>query len=146
MQKPPGVGNPPAASLARFAAFGPTRSGSVAAGSARGTIKVKASIAEIRRLLSSPRLRGRDRPKRAERARDGGRGHVTRSRRSYAPPARYARHLPRKRGRKALAHVIAVARQRIDNRYLLHRKIGNDLDAVFLDNEHFLDAHAIAEF
>src|SRR5579862_9757099 len=39
MQKPPGVGNPASPSLARFAALGPTRSGSVAARSLSGRMK-----------------------------------------------------------------------------------------------------------
>src|SRR5208282_4450458 len=39
MQNPPGVGSPACASAARFAAFGPTRSGAVAAAEARGRMK-----------------------------------------------------------------------------------------------------------
>src|SRR6266446_1320483 len=41
--------------------------------------------------------------------------------------------------------VIAVARNRIDHGDLLDRKIGNDLDLLFVHDEHLLDAHAVAE-
>jgi hypothetical protein len=39
MQTPPGVGKPACASRAKFAAFGPTRSASAAAGSLNATMK-----------------------------------------------------------------------------------------------------------
>jgi hypothetical protein len=44
------------------------------------------------------------------------------------------------------SHVIAVAGQWIDNRNLLHRKIGDDLDGIFVHDQHFLDPHTIVEF
>src|SRR5215470_4688944 len=42
-------------------------------------------------------------------------------------------------------HVVAVARQRVDDGNLLHREIGNDLDSVLVHDQHLLDAHAVAE-
>src|SRR5262249_22772064 len=43
-----------------------------------------------------------------------------------------------------LFHVIPVARDRVDHRDLLDRKVRHDLDVVLLDDQHFLDAHAVA--
>src|SRR6478752_3201722 len=42
-------------------------------------------------------------------------------------------------------HVIPIARQRIDHGDLLDREVGDDLDAVLLDDQHFLDAHAVTK-
>src|SRR5437588_6006729 len=51
-----------------------------------------------------------------------------------------------KRPGSTSSHVIAVAGQWIDNRNLLHRKIGDDLDGIFVHDQHFLDPHTIVEF
>src|SRR5512143_441358 len=42
-------------------------------------------------------------------------------------------------------HMIAIARQWIDHRDLLHREVRHDLDVVLLHDQHLLDAHAVAE-
>src|SRR6266566_3474604 len=44
-----------------------------------------------------------------------------------------------------LLHVIAVARERIDDGDLLDREVGDDLDRILVHDQHFLDAHAVAE-
>src|ERR1700761_6617353 len=64
MQKPPGVGKPACESRARFAAFGPTRSASEAAGSERERmndaefIYCCTFVVSIRRARNSLRLKG----------------------------------------------------------------------------------------
>ena len=45
----------------------------------------------------------------------------------------------------ALSDMIAIARQRIDDRDLLDREIGYDLDLVFLHDQHLLDTHPVAK-
>src|SRR5260370_39866227 len=47
---------------------------------------------------------------------------------------------------RPLFDVIPVARERVDDRDLLDRKVGDDLDLILVDDEHLLDAHPIAEF
>src|SRR5262249_48153084 len=49
-------------------------------------------------------------------------------------------------GPRVLLHVVAVARNGVDHCDLLDREVGNDLRAFLMHDEHFLDAHAIAEF
>src|SRR5258707_11825213 len=46
---------------------------------------------------------------------------------------------------RPLLHVIAISRDRIDDRDLLHREVGDDLDLVLVHDEHLLDAHPVAE-
>src|SRR5580704_7034084 len=60
MQKPTGVGNPACVSLARFAAFGPTWSGSVALRSLSGRIKraIRNSFGLVAAHSLSPEGRG----------------------------------------------------------------------------------------
>src|ERR1700686_5443723 len=108
MQKPPGVGKPARASTARFAAFAPTRSGSVAAGAERGRMK---------RVMQLSALPG--------------------SRRTPSP---------RLRGETKSPHVIAVARERIDDGNLFDREIGDDFDRVLVHDQHFLNAPSVMEF
>src|SRR5262249_41881585 len=43
-------------------------------------------------------------------------------------------------------HVVAIARDGIDDGDLLHREVGDDLGAILVHDEHLLDAHAPAEF
>src|SRR5580693_180403 len=124
MQKPPGVGTPACDSTARFAAFGPTRSGSLAARSLSGTMKADTLIFSN----SSPNpflpLKG------------GGRspqaiwwGSV---RNDGPPPASLRSPPPPFRGGKELSHMIAIARQRIDHGDLFDREIRHDLDIVLV--------------
>src|SRR5260370_20082655 len=47
---------------------------------------------------------------------------------------------------RPLFDVIPVARERVDDRDLLDRKVGDDLDLILVDDEHLLDAYPIAEF
>src|SRR5258708_2769992 len=47
---------------------------------------------------------------------------------------------------RPLLHVIPIARYRVDDRDLLDREVGDDLDLVLVHDEHLLDAHPIAEF
>src|SRR5271166_842289 len=42
-------------------------------------------------------------------------------------------------------NVIAVARNGVHHRDLLHREIRDDLDFLFVHDQHLLDAHAVAE-
>src|SRR6202043_4204498 len=46
---------------------------------------------------------------------------------------------------RPLFDMIPVARQRVDDRDLLDREVGDDLDLILVDDEHLLDAHPIAE-
>src|SRR5262249_6129673 len=48
--------------------------------------------------------------------------------------------------RSASPHVIAVARDGIDDRDLLDREVGDDFRAVLVHDQHLFDAHAPAEF
>src|SRR5580692_9271653 len=124
MQKPPGVGNPACASFAKFAAFGPTRSGSVAARSLSGRMKVDTLIFSNSSPNSFlPRLRGRV-----------GRGPVACSTIAAGPrPARFARRPSPASGRGgSLSHMIPITRQRIDHGDLFDREIGHDLDIVLV--------------
>src|SRR5262245_4772656 len=45
----------------------------------------------------------------------------------------------------SLFHMIRVARDRIDHGDLLDREVGDDLDLLLVHDQHFLDAHAVAE-
>src|SRR5262249_24168431 len=42
-------------------------------------------------------------------------------------------------------HMVAVARQRIDDGDLLDREVGYDLDRILVHDQYLLDAHAVAE-
>src|SRR5262249_58828871 len=44
------------------------------------------------------------------------------------------------------SHMIAITRQRINDRDLLDREVRDDLDRVFVHDQHFFDAHAIVKF
>src|SRR5580704_8544715 len=43
-------------------------------------------------------------------------------------------------------HMVAVARQRIDDGNLLDWEVGHDLDVLLVHDQHFLDAHAVPIF
>src|SRR5262249_3797893 len=43
-------------------------------------------------------------------------------------------------------HVVAIARDGIDDGDLLHREVGDDLGAILVHDQHLFDAHAPAEF
>src|SRR5262249_30257351 len=92
---------------------------------------------------------GRDRPRRRCKSRREWAAQPARAPRGWRPWARTARALlpPWRRaewrsGLAASSHVIAVAADRVDDRDLLHREVGDDLGAVGVDDEHLLDAHA----
>src|SRR5271166_6559056 len=138
MQKPPGVGNPARASVARFAAFGPTRDASVASWALNGTMNEEEIINSQHALVSLP-LKG------------GGKGgdqfrKACVSWKLRPPPASLRSPPSPFRGRNISPHMIAVARQRIDDRDLLDREIRNDLDRILVHDQHFFDPHAVMEF
>src|SRR6266852_8961822 len=63
------------------------------------------------------------------------------SRRMAASPSVH----PSFRMRSELFHMVAVAGQRVDDGDLLDREVGDDLDRILVHDQHFLDAHAVAE-
>src|ERR1700683_5558586 len=141
MQKPPGVGSPACARRAKFAAFGPTRSELAAAGAERG----KMNIGRV--VIINPVSRTRCNAKRC--TADPGSLQTRRVERSRvcSAPLRFATccAAPGKRRFSSL-HMIAVARQRIDDGDLFDREVGHDLDVLLMHDQHFLDAHAVAVF
>src|ERR1700731_2678177 len=145
MQKPPGVGRPACVSLARFAAFGPTRSGSVALRSFSETTKraIRNSFGLVAAHSLSPEGRGW-----------GGGARALRVDLCFRTPhPRSLRSLdlsPLGRGEvatavRSLPHMIAIARQRIDHGDLLDREIGHDLDIVLVRYKDFFIHDAVAE-
>src|SRR5450432_2508579 len=46
---------------------------------------------------------------------------------------------------RPLFDVIPIPRQWVDDRDLLDREVGDDLDLILVDDQHLLDAHPIAE-
>src|SRR5262249_49772141 len=54
-------------------------------------------------------------------------------------------HESRRWRRTASLHVIGVAWDGIDNGDLLDREVGDDLDLLLVHDQHFFDAHAVAE-
>src|SRR5262249_48020306 len=123
----------------RFAAFGPTRSGSLASSEVSG-IRISQdelmTRSPVRTGPSSPRKRG---PMNTGRAKWIDQW-------SWVPTrGRYAALAGTTGTDCASSHVVAVAGQRIDNRDLLDREIGNDLDPIRMHDQHLLDAHAPAE-
>src|SRR6266404_1001190 len=49
------------------------------------------------------------------------------------------------RMRSKLFYVIAIAGKRVDDGDLLDREVGDDLNRILVHDQHFLDAHAVAE-
>src|SRR5689334_12610221 len=108
MQKPPGVGSPARASAARLAALGPTQEGSVVAESGRVNAVIRISLARCATHSLSP-LAGRA----------WVRGPFRGLRIIATPPhpdCFAIRPLPAREERCILSHMIAIARQRIDDR------------------------------
>src|SRR5580658_4288209 len=118
MQKPPGVGKPACASRARFAAFGPTRSELAAAASLSGRMKgaIRVSFGSTVAHSLSPR---------ADRGWGEGASLLgSESRQRPLTLVRFAHSTsPRTRGEVSLFHMVAVARQRIDDGNLLDREV-----------------------
>src|SRR4029077_787746 len=44
-----------------------------------------------------------------------------------------------------LLHMVAVAGQRVDDRDLLDREVGDDLDRILVHDQHLLNTHTVAE-